>query len=406
MLTPITGQKIRVVVADDTALYRKILGMAIEKIDSAELVGSAIDGLAVLEVLKKTPADLVLLDVCMPRMGGVEALREIHRLYPTTAVVMFSGVTTADADTTVEALESGALEFIPKPKTTSLDESMQLLSQELTRVVRLLKIRKITSRIANPPAPGSSGSASSPSGVASALQPRTPFEPKSRFATPVAPASVPAAPSQNAFRRPVFFEASRSLIVIGVSTGGPNALNALFARLPHQIGCPILLVQHMPPFFTASLASFLAKKTGHQVKEGEHGELLKANQVYIAPGGKHMVLERTGSAASPVYTIGLNELAPVNSCRPAVDVLFRSVAEQFTGSIVSVVLTGMGEDGAEGVALLKKTGNCHSIAQDEGSCVVYGMPRAVAEKGLADEVLALEQIPSRLSELILKRKVI
>jgi two-component system chemotaxis response regulator CheB len=143
----IQSQSIKVVVADDTAIYRKILTMAVEKVDSAEIVGSAADGLGVLDILKTQKADLVLLDVCMPRMDGIEALREIHKLYPDINVVMFSGVTSADADTTVEALEIGALEFIPKPKSKSLDESMKILSQELARIVRLIKIRKINDRI-------------------------------------------------------------------------------------------------------------------------------------------------------------------------------------------------------------------------------------------------------------------
>jgi len=377
------GQKVRVVIADDTALYRKILSLAVEKIPSAELVGSASDGVAALDILKRTKADLVLLDVCMPRMDGVEALKEIHKLYPETAVVMLSGVTTADADTTVEALEIGALEFIPKPKTSSLDESMSQLSSELTRIVRLLKIRKINQRISS-----------------NTVTRRVTTSPTTVVGT--SPRVTPA--SSLTPRRNLFFDASRSMIVIGVSTGGPNALNQLMAMMPKQIGCPILIVQHMPPFFTASLASFLAKKTGHNVKEASDGETVQNDCVYIAPGGKHMVLKKQ-TELNGGYKLVMNEDPPVNSCRPAVDVMFKSVAEQFTGSVLSIILTGMGEDGADGVATLKRNANCHSIAQDENTCVVYGMPRAVAERGLADEVLPLEQIAGRVSELVLKRKV-
>ncbi len=375
------GQKIRVVIADDTALYRKILSMAVEKIPSAQLVGSAADGIAALDVLKRTPADLVLLDVCMPRMDGVEALKEIHKLYPQTAVVMLSGVTSADADTTVEALEIGALEFIPKPKTKGLDESMSSLSHELTRIVRLLKIRKISQRISR----------------------RVPTsKPVAHVTSPLAAKATPVVPAPR--RKFVNFDSSRSIIVIGVSTGGPNALNQLMALMPKQIGRPILIVQHMPPFFTASLASFLTKKTGHNIVEASDGETVQPNTVYIAPGGKHMVLKKQSEVGGG-YKLCMNEDAPVNSCRPAVDVLFKSVAEQYSGSVLSIILTGMGEDGADGVATLKRSANCYSLAQDEDSCVVYGMPRAIAEKGLADEVLPLNQIASRVSELVLKRKV-
>ena len=356
--------------------------MAVEKIPSAQLVGSAADGIAALDVLKRTPADLVLLDVCMPRMDGIGALKEIHKSYPETAVVMLSGVTSADADTTVEALEIGALEFIPKPKTRSLDESMSMLSQELTRVVRLLKIRKINRRISsNPPRTVNIRSI-----------------PTTTQAAPVRP-MIP-----NPIRRRVSFDATRSIIVIGVSTGGPNALNQLMSMMPKQIGCPILIVQHMPPFFTASLASFLAKKTGLDVCEASHGESVMANRVYIAPGGKHMVLKKKPELGGG-YSVEMNEDAPVNSCRPAVDVLFDSVAKEFSGNTLSIILTGMGEDGANGVATLKQSPSHYSIAQDENSCVVYGMPRAIAERGLADEVLPLDQIAGRVSELILNRKV-
>jgi two-component system, chemotaxis family, protein-glutamate methylesterase/glutaminase len=372
-------QKIKVLIADDTALYRKILSMAVAKIDSAEIIGTASDGIQTLEILKKKPADLVLLDVCMPRMDGIEALKEIHKTYPNISVVMLSGVTTADADTTVEALEIGALEFIPKPKTRSLDESMNLLSHELTRIVRLIKIRKISKRISSHP---------------------TPSIPEKTSAERTSPVRfVPRAPT-----RFVKFDIARSLVVIGVSTGGPNALNQLMLKMPKQLGCPVLIVQHMPPFFTASLASFLSKKSGLNVKEGEHGEIIKPDYIYIAPGGKHMVIEKQ-SFAGGGYQLSMNENPPVNSCRPAVDVLFNSVAEQFAGSVLSIILTGMGEDGTEGVATLKRSPNCYSIAQDEASCVVYGMPRAVFEKGVVDEVLPLDQIASRISELILKRKV-
>ena len=371
-------KKIKVLIADDTALYRKILSMAVEKIDSAEVIGTASDGIQALDILKKKTADLVLLDVCMPRMDGVEALKEIHRLYPGTSVVMLSGVTTADADTTVEALEIGALEFIPKPKTRSLDESMNLLSHELTRVVRLIKIRKISRRISSPP-------------TTSTLE-KSVVEQR-----PVRPAFVPR-PSN----RMVHFEATRSLVVIGVSTGGPNALNQLMSKMPKQLGCPILIVQHMPPFFTASLASFLSKKSGLNVKEAEHGESIRSDWIYIAPGGKHMVLEKQSAGG---YVLRTNDDPPVNSCRPAVDVLFSSVAEQYSGSVLSIILTGMGEDGTEGVARLKRTPSCYSIAQDEASCVVYGMPRAAVERGVIDEVLPLDEIAPRISELILRRKV-
>ena len=365
--------------------------MAVEKIPSAELVGVAVDGVAAVEVVKNKSVDLFLLDVCMPRMDGVEALRKIHELSPSTAVVMFSGVTSADAETTVEALEIGALEFIPKPKTNSLDESMSLLAQELNRVVRLLKIRQIHKRIsASPSARTTERPAPGAAGVASSAASR-----------PVASVGTGRV---GVVRRFVNFDAHRSLIVIGVSTGGPNALNQLMCMLPKRLGCPVLIVQHMPPFFTASLASFLSKKSGLDVVEATHGELMQADRIYIAPGGKHMEIRKRTDAMGG-YEITTSEAAPVNSCRPSVDVLFQSVASEFSGSVLSIILTGMGEDGCQGVTTLRRSPSTYTITQNEESCVVYGMPRAIVERGLADEVLPLDQIAGRISELVLKRKV-
>lgn len=391
---------IRVLIADDTALYRKILSMAVEKVDGTKVVATASDGILALETLKRQPADLVLLDVCMPRMDGLDALKEIGKLYPGVSVVMLSGVTTADADTTVEALQSGALEFIPKPKSRSIDESMEQLRQELVRIVRLVRVRRsvtaITSRsILFPPKepPPEHRHVPLPEG-------RPPV-----FPSPGVPPSAPVAPvAPVAPRKVVSFDPDRSLVVIGVSTGGPNALNRLFSLMPKKIGCPILVVQHMPAFFTASLATFISKKTGLLVKEGADGEALRNDTVYIAPGGRHMVLEREGLGFNTTYRLRLNDDPPVNSCRPSVDVLFNSVAEHYQGGIISVIMTGMGEDGTAGVERIRRRGNCISLAQNEATCVVYGMPRSVAEKGLVDEVIPLDGIAPRISELLSQRK--
>ncbi len=384
---------IRVLIADDTALYRKILSMAVEKVDGTKIVGAASDGVLALEILKRQPVDLVLLDVCMPRMDGLDALKEIGKLYPGTAVVMLSGVTTADADTTVEALQLGALEFIPKPKTRSIDESMEQLRQELVRIVRLVRVRRSVSAIT---ARSVLFPAREPLSDHKAVPPP---EAKPHVSRPVQPAAPVYTP-----RKVVSFDPDRSLVVIGVSTGGPNALNRLFSLMPKRIGCPILVVQHMPAFFTASLATFISKKTGLSVKEGADGEVIRNDTVYIAPGGRHMVLEREGSGLTTAYRLRMNDDPPVNSCRPSVDVLFESVAESYLGGIISVIMTGMGEDGTAGVDRIRKRGNCISLAQNEATCVVYGMPRSVAEKGLVDEVIPLDGLAPRISELLSQRK--
>ncbi len=378
-LTPLKSNAgLKVLIADDTALYRKILSMAIENIEDAEVIATASDGAIAVKKMQEKPADLVLLDVMMPNMDGVEALEKILKLYPDTAVVMLSGVTTADADITLRALELGALEFIPKPKGKSLDESMQILTHGLTRVIRILKTRKRVS-IAKP-------------AIGRSVKPAV-ETPKPVVARPLKPISA----------TPILFNAANSLIVIGVSTGGPNALQKLLSMMPKSIGCPILIVQHMPAFFTASLAGSLHRKTGLKVKEAEDGETLSNDTYYIAPGGLHTLLEPT--AALGQYRLKMDDGKPVNSCKPSVDVSFDSVAEKFKGQVLSIILTGMGEDGCKGVETIKSKGKSYSIAQDENSCVVYGMPKAIVEHGLADEVIPLDKIANRISELILKRKL-
>ncbi|HLO65401.1 MAG TPA: CheB methylesterase domain-containing protein, partial [Holophaga sp.] len=188
------------------------------------------------------------------------------------------------------------------------------------------------------------------------------------------------------------------VVAIGVSTGGPNALAEVIPHLPADLGVPVLVVQHMPPFFTASLAEHLAKASRLAVSEAIEGEPVLPNHVYIAPGGKHMTVRRMGGAEGPAI-VGLNENPPENSCRPSVDVLFRSVAAQYEGNILGVVMTGMGSDGCEGVRAMKRRG-CHVLTQSEDTCVVYGMPLAVDEAGLSDEQVPLPRLASRIAYLV------
>jgi len=188
-------------------------------------------------------------------------------------------------------------------------------------------------------------------------------------------------------------------VVIGISTGGPNALSDVIPLLPAKLGVPVLIVQHMPPVFTASLANSLDRKSQIHVKEAESGEAMKPDTVYIAPGGQHMVLEKDRMGG---FVLTMNEEAPENSCRPAVDVLFRSVSKNFDKPVLALVMTGMGRDGAEGIRLLK-TRECFCITQTENSCVVYGMPRSVDELKLSDEQVDLSQIASRITALVAGR---
>ncbi len=356
--------KIQVLIVDDTVIYRKILADAVASLPETEVIGTAPSGTLALRKMEQARPDLVLLDVFMPEMDGVETLRHIRQSFPDTAVVMVSGATTRDAEVTIQALELGALDFIPKPTGAAANESMRQIADNLRRVLRLLSIRRLARR-------------------------------------PALSTAAPAAPTPPPPPRVSVKPANFGIVVIGVSTGGPNALAALVPRLPANLGCPVLIVQHMPPHFTASLAQHLSHLSALPVREAQDNELVAANTVLIAPGGRHMTV-RADPANATQLLIALNDSPPVNSCRPAVDVLFRSVAAHFNGGILSVILTGMGEDGAAGVAALKRK-SCWSLAQDEKTCVVYGMPRALVERGLADEVVPLDALADRITALVKRR---
>lgn len=362
-----SSQKIKVLIVDDTVMYRKILSDAVSLLPECEVVATAAQGAFALRKLSQFQVDLVLLDVFMPEMDGVETLRHIRKDYPKVSVVMVSGATTADAQITLNALNMGALDFIPKPQASSIEEGMKIISRDVEKALKLVRSRL---------------------GHTQAI----PVRSASPGAGPGKPSLAPApVPTVSSGVRPTKID----LLVIGVSTGGPNALDQVIPKLPANLGVPVLMVQHMPPMFTASLAEHLNRKSALTVREAKEGDPVKPNEVFIAPGGKHMTIR----VAAGGYAIGLNESPPVHSCRPAVDVLFQSVAALFNGGVLSIILTGMGEDGAAGVAALKRK-KCISIAQSEKSCVVYGMPRAVVDQGLADEVLHLQEIPGRITSII------
>lgn len=351
---------LNVLIVDDTITYRSILTRVVEEIPNARVVGTANNGKVALSKLGMSSIDLVLLDIEMPELDGLETLKIINRTLPQVGVVMVSGMSRSSADITIRALEMGALDFISKPDGDNPNESKQELHRKLSHVFRHFQMKR----------------GASSKGTPSVL----PVQPK--------PPSVeaPSVPSSH-------FD----VLAIGVSTGGPNALSELIPALPEDLGVPILLVQHMPPVFTESLANSLNRKSKVAVKEATHGEAVMANTVYIAPGGKHMALVRENNTVKIV----INEDPPENSCRPAVDVLFRSVSRIYGKNVLSVIMTGMGSDGALGVKALKQTG-CYSLIQSEKTCVVYGMPKAVAEMKLADESIDLGKMAERITHLIKK----
>lgn len=351
---------IKTLVVDDTILYRKITSDVLRQFKEIEVVGTASNGDLALRKMKTLPVNLVFCDVYMPKMNGVETLAEIKETYPQTIVVMMSSITTRSADITIKALEMGAIDFIRKPDGKSIEENIERLKNDIQAVLRLVQIRLTTQGIIK----------------------------KSPGITLAKPVSPPVKPVVSREQVPRKF----SVLAIGVSTGGPEALNRLIPALPKSLPVPVLLVQHMPPKFTHSLAESLDRKSKIKVVEARDGQIIEPGMVYIAPGGFHMIAKEEEKKT----IIKTNTGPPENSCRPAIDVLFRSVTNIYGGKgILAVILTGMGSDGANGVRSMKRKG-CYCITQSEASCVVYGMPRAVDLAGLSNISLPLTDIAGEI----------
>jgi two-component system chemotaxis response regulator CheB len=376
-------QNLRVLVVDDTIVYRRILSSIIEELPGTSLAATAPNGKIALAKMETTEVDLVLLDVEMPVLDGLKTLEVIRERFPDVGVIMVSGANTSAAGITIRALEHGAIDFVSKPEGGDPEESQRLLTQHIKRLVQLFQTRRALRtgrRLASdrPPAGGRAPERSAPVTPA-----------------PVTPSPVlRATPERYAGKRPTRIE----LVVIGVSTGGPNALKELVPHLKADINVPVLIVQHMPPLFTASLAESLGRKSAIPVREAQEGEAILPNTVLIAPGGKHMVI-RQDPVNREGYVVALNENPPEQNCRPSVNVLFRSASTYFGGKILAVVMTGMGEDGCEGVRAMKRQG-CICLTQEESTCVVYGMPRAVDEAGLSDARVPIEQMAERIHQIV------
>jgi two-component system, chemotaxis family, protein-glutamate methylesterase/glutaminase len=353
---------LRTLVVDDTVTYRKILSDVLREIPGIEVIGAVASGAIALKKIGPEKVQLVLLDVYMPDMDGVETLKRIKAEFPDVIVVMVSGISTRNADITIEALSLGAVDFVRKPDGPDAASNFTRLKTDLTSVLRYVNLHRLTSGVV--------GKAEKPAADRSA-----------------APSRIVAPPR------------SFGACVIGVSTGGPEALTRMVPAFAGPLSVPILCVQHMPPVFTKSLAESLAKKSHIPVMEAQENQRVEPGAMYIAPGGHHMVVRFKDGGV----VVGINDEPPENSCRPAVDVLFRSVAAAYGDrGVLAVVLTGMGSDGCSGVRALKRQG-CYCITQSERSCVVYGMPRAVDEAGLSDKSIALEEIPREIEKLVGKR---
>lgn len=370
---------LRVLVADDAVLFRRAIADTLASLPGVEVVGAASNGRLALQKVTELKPDLLTLDLEMPVLDGLGVLDGLRAARHPVTVIVVSALTTRGGQLTLKALEKGAFDFITKPEGADAGASRDTLRRELSprvlAVAQRLAVRRILGRNGGPATPAQA----------------TPVRPPA-----LAPSATPdlAGTSARMARLAAAFKAE--LALIGVSTGGPTALARLLPALPGDLGVPVLVVQHMPPLFTASLAESLAGKCALRVKEAADGEVAAANTVYIAPGGRQM---RLAPGADRGKLIQVTDDPPENNCRPAVDYLFRSVATHFPGRAVAAILTGMGSDGTLGLRLLKRQG-AFVIAQDEPSCVVYGMPKAAVDAGVVDAVLPLDAIAQRLTGVV------
>ena len=369
-----SGKKILIV--DDSPIYRRIFEQSAKAVPDVAEVASVDCGSAALDYLEKQHADLVVCDMIMPQMDGVATTKEILKRKPSQPVVVVSGISTREASTTLAALSAGAIDFIPKPKGTSMQKNLDTITSALQKLIRAgLRATGI----------------SAPSRIA-------PAAPISRRPSPATASALPDRSRLLSMARTGQFNAD--LVLIGISTGGPNALQKVIPLIPANFAAPVLIVQHMPAGFTQALARQLNSPSALTVKEAEDGERAIRGHVYLSCGDKHLVVKE--SSKSGYITLGYDDGPPENSCKPAVDVLYRSVSKLKNMKVLSLILTGMGSDGEIGVKELITAQGLHtySITQTAESCVVYGMPRAVDEAGLSDESVELSQIAKRMTELV------
>lgn len=351
--------KIKVLVVDDTIFYRKIISEILATFPFVEVLGTANNGEIAMARIRLLKPDLLTLDVEMPAMNGLRVLQEIRGQDLPVDCLMLSSKTLQGCEITMQALELGAFDFITKPDDLSPEVNLDILTRELRRKLKIYseRMKMLASRgkrVLGLPA------VSPPS------------------ARPVI-TGIPAATGR--------MEKSHA-VAIGISTGGPYALNRVLPSLPGDIGVPIFLVQHMPPLFTESLAHSLDSKCRLTVKEAVDGEVVRKNYVYVAPGGKQMMV---ASGVDHTKVIRVTDAPPENNCRPSVDYLFRSVAREYGSKATCVVMTGMGTDGRLGLAVTRASGGVN-IAQNEETCVVYGMPKAAIEAGLIHIIAPLDKI--------------
>lgn len=360
--------KTRVILVDDSAVVRGLVQRALAAEPSIEIVGSAVDGQMALDVLKRTPADIIILDIEMPVMDGLTALPEILKLSPKTRVIMASTLTLRNAEISIKAMELGASDYVAKPSAKDGGEVDEFYRQLIQKIKALS------------PVPSTAGAEARTAAAPAAPRPMLQGLPPAP-AIPVRQSIVPS---------------PASALAIASSTGGPQALIQLFKELRGKMPrIPVFITQHMPPNFTTILADHISKASGFDCHEAKDGEDVRPGIVYLAPGDFHMTVERSGTQVK----LRLDKNPQENFCRPSADPMLRSLARVYGKQLLVTVLTGLGSDGSKGSAEVVAAGGT-VVAQDEATCVVYGMPRAVVEAKLTSAVFPLPQIAPYLAKAI------
>ena len=356
-----SSDTVSVLVVDDSALMRNLISKIIENAPGLELAGTAMNGLFALQKIERLKPDVIVLDLEMPQMDGIGFLEERRTRAIDIPVVVLSSIAQKGAHITMEAISLGAADFLLKP-SGSVSDDIQSIATQLTAMVRGYG-REYRRR----------------KGRSTADAPRA-AQPEAAVGAPLLTAV--AAPAQT------------EIVAIGISTGGPNALRKVFAALDDDLPVPVVVVQHMPAGFTTEFARSLDRVCPLEVKEAEEGDLLKPGRILIAPGDRHMRVERKSLAG----VVHLSDDEPCNGHRPSVDVLFASLAQEYANRALAVIMTGMGRDGAAELGLVRRCGGI-TIGQDPSSCVVYGMPRVAFELGHVTRQVALHQMAETICGL-------
>lgn len=359
----------RILVVDDSLVFRKVMCDLLAEIPGVEVVAQAPNGRIALQKLQDQKVDLVIMDMEMSDISGLEVLEEIKKRKLATEVILVSGFSQGLTTAAVRALNAGAFEFVPKPDAQTMEENRRLMESDLKQAVLAFgehfRVRKIVSSISG------------------------------RFSAITIP--VQSEQSKETARRPEIRRVFHAdLLVIGISTGGPPALTEIFTKLSGPLAVPVIIVQHIPPCFSEALAASISDRSGLPVSEARDGVVIEPGRVYLSPGGRQIKLLKVPE--SDRYMLRIFDDPPENGCRPSIDYFLISAVGSFKGKIAFLIMTGMGSDGLNGARAVHEAGG-YIMAQSGETCVVNGMPKAVIDAGLADEIVPLPDIPAGIALL-------